>query len=157
MERERDTYVLVPNAARSAVLVHEGKLPCVSSRPGVAGVIEALRSTHAFAAPYLRPARILQGEDGKAGSALYEFDAPDAEWELPAALGWLALPDADSALISPPGLVPMSGSGSRSRVAHRCPRSDLLGHDRDGWRWRRAGWRRASPRPVCSRRQRSRS
>lgn len=106
MESERNTYVLVPNAARSAVLVHEGKLPCVSSRPGVAGVSEALRSTHALAVPYLRPARILQGDGGKAGSALYEFDAPDAEWELPAALGWLALPDADPTLISPPGLVP---------------------------------------------------
>ena len=61
MQSERDTYVLVPNAARSALLVHERRLPCVTSRPGAAGVIEALQSMYSLTVPYLRPARILQG------------------------------------------------------------------------------------------------
>ena len=64
MESERDTYVLVPDGARSAMLVHEGRLPCVTtSRSGAAGVIEALRSTYSLAVPYLRPARILRADD----------------------------------------------------------------------------------------------
>ena len=107
MQSERDTYVLVPNAARSAVLLHEGRLPCVTSRLGTAGVLEALRSTYSLAVPYLRPARILRGDEGgKAGSAISEFDAPDVEWELPAGLGWLTVADADPSRLSPPGLEP---------------------------------------------------
>jgi len=107
MQSERDTYVLVPNAARSAMLVRDGRLPCVTSLPGAAGVIEALRSTYSLAVPYLRPARILPAEEeSKAGSALYEFDAPAAEWEVPTVLRWLALAEADPAGLSPPRLEP---------------------------------------------------
>ena len=105
MESERDTYVLVPDGPRSAMLVREGRLPCVTSRPGAAGVIEALRSTYSLTVPYLRPARILRADDaGQASMALYEFDAPDATWELPAGLGWLPLADADPTRLSPRGL-----------------------------------------------------
>ncbi len=107
MESERDTYVLVPDGSRSALLVHEQRLPCVTSRPGAAGVIEALRSVYSLTVPYLRPARIVQADDaGQASMALYEFDAPDAKWELPAGLEWLPLADADPTRLSPQGLVP---------------------------------------------------
>ena len=106
MQDERDSFVLVPSARRSELLVAGGKLPCVRSRSGAAGVIEAMQ-THSLHAPYLRPARILTDEvTRQASSALYEFDAPDAEWEPPAGMEWLALDDADPEVLSPPGLVP---------------------------------------------------
>ena len=106
MPSERDAYVLVPNASRSAVLVQGERLPSVLAPLGAAGVIDALRSTYSLAAPYLRPARILRGERDDAGSALYEFDAPAGEWELPADLRWVALADADPARLAPHALEP---------------------------------------------------
>jgi len=106
MQDERDSFVLVPNARRSALLVAGGKLPRVRSRSGAAGVIEALQA-HSLHAPYLRPARILWDEmTRQASSALYEFDAPDAEWEPLAAMEWLALDDVDPEMLSPPRLAP---------------------------------------------------
>ncbi|MDQ3379157.1 MAG: aminoglycoside phosphotransferase family protein [Actinomycetota bacterium] len=107
MSTERESFVLVPNAGHSALLVSGEKLPCVRSRSGAAGVIEALRQTWSLDAPYLRPARILRDDTTKQTSvALYEFDAPHAEWEPPAEMEWLGLDDADPEALSLPGLAP---------------------------------------------------
>ncbi|MGI8861994.1 MAG: phosphotransferase family protein [Gaiellaceae bacterium] len=107
MSTERDSFVLVPNAGGVALLVSGRKLACVRSRSGAAGVIEALRQTWSLDAPYLRPARILWDDTTKqASAALYEFDAPHAEWEPPAGMEWLALDNADPEVLSPPELVP---------------------------------------------------
>ncbi len=107
MSTERDTYVLVPNVGRSALLVAGEKLPCVRSRSGAAGVIEALGRTYSLDAPYLRPARILRDDTTKQSSvALYEFDAPRAEWKPPAEMEWLGLDNADPEMLSPPALAP---------------------------------------------------
>ena len=45
MQSDRDTYVLVPDAARSAMLVHQGGLPRVTGPHGaLAGAIELLEA-----------------------------------------------------------------------------------------------------------------
>ena len=107
MQDEREAYVLVPNADRTAMLANEGRLPCVSSSLGVAGAIAVLRSAYSLAVPYLRPARILWGEEsGKGGAALYEFDAPCGDWAPPTTLSWLPLGEADPARLVPPSLAP---------------------------------------------------
>jgi len=107
MQHERDSFVLVPDAGRSALLAVGGRLPCLRSRSGAAGVIEAVQQAYSLDAPYLRPARILWNETTReASSALYEFDAPNAEWAPPPEIEWLALDDADPDVLSPPGLAP---------------------------------------------------
>jgi hypothetical protein len=107
MEGERNTFVLVPDASRSALLVDGRKLPCVRSRPGAAHVLEALRSAYSLDPPYLRPARILQHDGTQQGVvALYEFDAPAPDWEPRPAMEWLALADADPEPLAPPELAP---------------------------------------------------
>ncbi len=107
MPTERDSFVLVPDADRSALLVAGGTLPCVRSRSGAAGVIEALRKAYALEAPYMRPARIIPNEDSReAGAALYEFDAPNPHWEPRADLTWLGLAGVDPEALAPPELAP---------------------------------------------------
>jgi len=106
MQNERDTYVLVPDAGCSALLVDRARLPCVRSRPGAAGVLEALRRAYTLDPPYLRPARILGGDgEQRTTTALYEFDAPDADWE-PIDLEWLALAEVDPETLALPELAP---------------------------------------------------
>lgn len=105
MQGQRDTYVLVPDARGSALLVDGARLPCVHSRVGAAGVLEALRGEYSLDPPYLRPALVLR-DDGeqRAATALYEFDAPAAGWE-PTGLEWLALSNVDPEALAPPELV----------------------------------------------------
>jgi hypothetical protein len=105
MAGDREHYVLVPDAARSALLVSGTELPRVRGRPGAAGLLEALRRSFALEAPYLRPARLLRDDDRVPVGALHELDAPQHGWEPPAGTAWLPLAEADSESLAPAGLV----------------------------------------------------
>ena len=140
MQSQRDTYALVPNTTRSAVLVREAELPCVTSRPGTRDVLEALRSTYSLAVPYLRPARILRADDaGQTSLALYEFDAPDAKWEVPSGLGWLPLTDADPTRLSPQELEPYVQNWLALARGERVP-EERPPWARPGWRAEATAW-----------------
>lgn len=105
MPGERDIYALVPKESRDAVLVEGGKLPCARGQRGAAGAIEAVRQEFELAAPYLRLAGYVgHAPDQIPVAALQEFDAPQAGWEPPPGLAWLALEDADAETLALPEL-----------------------------------------------------
>ncbi|MBA3432459.1 MAG: aminoglycoside phosphotransferase family protein [Actinobacteria bacterium] len=104
MASERDHYVLVPDAARSALLVNGTELPQARGRPGAAGVLEALRRAYDLEAPYLRPSRLLRGENGRPVGGLHELDAPPPKWEPPAGTAWISVDDAQPEALAPPEL-----------------------------------------------------
>jgi hypothetical protein len=105
MAGDREHYVLVPDAARSALLVSGAELPRVRGRPRAAGLLEALRRSFGLEAPYLRPARVLRDHDRVPVGALHELDAPQDGWEPPAGTAWLTLAEADAESLAPPELV----------------------------------------------------
>jgi hypothetical protein len=101
MAGDREHYVLVPDARRSALLVSGTELPRALGRPGAAGALEALRLSFGLEAPYLRPARVLRDDDGAPVGALHELDAPQQGWEPPAETAWMPLDEADSGSLAP--------------------------------------------------------
>jgi len=144
METQRETFVLVPNARGSALLVSRGKLPCVSCRRGAARVLEALRSTYSLDPPYLRPARIFAHEgNGQAATALYEFDAAEAVWEPRPPLEWLALTDAVPDTLAPPELAPYVEKWLAIARGARVPEARPP-WARPGWLAEAAAWLEAS-------------
>ena len=144
MERERETFVLVPDAGGSALLVSGGKLPRVSGRRGAADVLEALRSAYSLDPPYLRPARIFRHEgNGQAVTALYEFDAADAEWEPGPALEWLPLTEAVPDALAPPELAPYLERWLAIARGARVPEARPP-WARPGWLSEAAAWLEAS-------------
>lgn len=104
MTGERDHYALVPNAARSALLVDGTEVPQARGRPGAARVLEAFRRAYLLEAPYLRPSRLLRGENGRPVGGLHELDAPESAWQPPAGTAWLSLDDVEPEALAPPEL-----------------------------------------------------
>ena len=111
--RERDSWILVPDASRTAVLVERAshgeassvpKLPVARTEDGAASVVAALREAFALDAPYLRQVQILRNEERQPLGALHELDAPPPGWEPPDGTGWLALADADPQALAPTAL-----------------------------------------------------
>lgn len=102
MTGERDHYALVPNAARSALLVDGTELPQARGRPEAARVLEAFRGAYLLEAPSLRPSRLLRGENGRPVGGLHELDAPESAWQPPAGTAWLPSTTSNQRLLRRP-------------------------------------------------------
>jgi Ser/Thr protein kinase RdoA (MazF antagonist) len=131
-----DTYVLVPNAARTALLVVSSpdgaRLPAAATGSGAAAVVEALRDSFALDTPYLRRVDVLRDGEQRPVAVLHELDAPRAEWEPPAGTAWLPFGDAD-----PRTLAPVELSASIGRWIGE-QRGDPIPEARAAWA--RPGW-----------------
>ena len=102
---ERDIYALVPDAARTSVLVTHtsdgARLPRLRAPAGAAAVVEALRRELALDTPYLRPGPTVRDDASRVVAALHELDAPPPGWEPPEGSAWLPLDSVDATAIGP--------------------------------------------------------
>jgi aminoglycoside phosphotransferase (APT) family kinase protein len=100
----RTYYALVPNAARTAVLVAGGTLPVVHVETRHQfKALELLRSTLRLPAAFLRVAG--RHERDEEVDLLNAFDAPPTGWRPEPPAEWLPLDEAEPATLAPAELV----------------------------------------------------
>jgi aminoglycoside phosphotransferase len=133
---ELDTYVLVPDAGRTAVLVvgsaEQTTLPALTTGGGAARVVETLREALALDAPYLRRVQVLRDETRRPVALLHEVDAPSPEWVPPSGAAWLALEEADPASLAPAALSSSVGRWVAEQRGGPVPKARAA--------WARPGW-----------------
>jgi Phosphotransferase enzyme family len=84
-------HAIVPNSARTAILLVEGHLPVVrTDEPKHVATLAALREAYDVRGPLLRVVRYLE-DDEELSTTLFEMDAPPEDWTPLKPAGWVAL------------------------------------------------------------------
>jgi Ser/Thr protein kinase RdoA (MazF antagonist) len=144
-----DTYVLVPNAGRRAVLVmgsgERATLPALATGGGAARVVETLRQELALDTPYLRRVQVLRDETRRPVAVLHEVDAPSPEWVPPTGVTWLPLDQADLGSLAPAELSAAIDRWVAEQRGSSVPKARAA-WARPGWLAEATGWMMQSAR-----------